>query len=103
MSNKENEPPLPFGKKSQIKKCEVCFETILLLESQPITAKKICTAPCGHVFCFDCIDMHITIKNKRECPVCNKLFSNEFCKNVEELKELELRLLKAAIKLRRMR
>ena len=102
MSNKENNPP-DFSKVRYIIKCGACKEIIPTDGLPTITAKKMCIAPCKHIFCFNCMEMNIITKNKKDCPICNKEFDDKFCKSIEKMQDDELNILKSALNLRKMR
>jgi len=100
MSNKENiyKPEEPTNTNI----CGICLENVVD-SFIPFGEKQKCIPRCGHIFCFECMDMYVCVKNKRMCPCCRKIFSNGFIKEIENIKEMELRILTAALKLRKMR
>ena len=65
-------------------KCPICYDAIKLIkfENGEIKANpNVTTTPCGHSFCYKCLNTHLEKKNK--CPMCReKIFNKTNLKSV---------------------
>lgn len=59
-------------------KCPICYDPIKLIcvENGEIKANpNVTTTPCGHSFCYKCLNKHLEKKNK--CPMCREKIFNK--------------------------
>ena len=71
-SLQQNLEKLDFGN------CPICYEDIKVLQynnSESKPQSNLTTTPCGHSFCYDCLEKHLNKKNK--CPICRANISNK--------------------------
>ena len=65
-------------------KCPICYDAIklILIENEEIKANpNVTTTPCGHSFCYKCLNKHL--ENKNRCPMCReKIFNKSNLKSV---------------------
>ena len=63
---------LEFGK------CPICYDAIKLIYVEQGELKpnpNVTTTPCGHSFCYKCLNKHLEKKNK--CPMCREKIFNK--------------------------
>ena len=61
---------------------------------------KLYTTECDHTFCFNCMDMYVCVNRNTDCSRCGKEVGNKFIQEIQEQKQIELNLLRAALLLK---
>lgn len=59
-------------------RCPICYDTIKLMtikDGEINPSPNVTTTPCGHSFCYKCLNTHLETKNK--CPMCREKISNK--------------------------
>jgi hypothetical protein len=59
-------------------RCPICYDAIKLItlkDGEINPSPNVTTTPCGHSFCYKCLNTHLETKNK--CPMCRVKISNK--------------------------